>query len=47
MGARPSATRTCEPRQDRKVAAVSNPSGVPLITLALFFFPTVPWPIAR
>src|ERR1051326_2566150 len=33
--ARPSATRSCEPRQDRKVAAVSNPSGVPLITLAL------------
>src|SRR5881628_4212798 len=33
--ARPSATRTCEPRQDRKVAAVSNSSGVPLTTLAL------------
>src|SRR5215472_2387495 len=32
--ARPSATRTCEPRQDRKVAAVSKPPGVPL----------APWP---
>src|SRR5678816_3440342 len=35
--ARPSATRTCELRQDRKVAAVSNPSGVPLIV----------WPFLR
>ena len=33
--ARASATRTCEPRQDRKVAAVSKASGVPLIPLAL------------
>ena len=37
LRARTSATRTCEPRQDRKVAAVSKPSGVPLIILALDF----------
>ncbi len=34
--ARPSATRACEPRQDRKVAAVSNSSGVPLFPWPLF-----------
>src|SRR5881296_2046267 len=43
--ARPSATRACEPRQDRKVAAVSNSSGVPLVSLALFLQADSTWPI--
>src|SRR5262249_53706772 len=43
--ARPTATRACEPRQDRKVAAVSNLSGVLLIPWP-FALSGVSWPIA-